>query len=158
MRDETLVTGHRPGDNPIPHFNSNTAGAVIIGLVTIGADSSFGSGPFAYAGLSIASSGSFFSFGMISCRQDLPANEGGASQRDDMSLLSSAMSAVAWRRCSAGGGSAKRGGGAQRGGDSAVAAARRLRWWRQRDSATSTAAWRRQRQWQQCKAQWQGTA
>ena len=87
MRDETLVTGHRPGGNPTPQFNPNTAGVIIIGSVMIGADSSFGSGPFAYAGSSIASSGSFFSFGTISCCQDLPANEGGASQRDDMSSL-----------------------------------------------------------------------
>ncbi len=87
MIDETLVTGHGPGGNPIPQFYPNTAGVVIIGSVMIGADSSFGSGPFAYAGSSIASSGSFFSSGTISCRQDSPANEGGASQRDDMSSL-----------------------------------------------------------------------
>ena len=69
MRDETLVNGHGPGGNPIPQFNPNTAGAVIIGSVTIGADSSFGSGSFAYAGSLIASFGLFFfSFGMISCR------------------------------------------------------------------------------------------
>ncbi len=42
------------------------SGVVIIGLVTIGGDSSFGSAPFAYAGSSIASFGSFFSFGTIS--------------------------------------------------------------------------------------------
>ncbi len=72
MRNETLVTGHGPGGNPIPQFNPNTAGVVIIGSVTIGADSSFGSGPFAYTGSSIASSGSLFSFGTISCRQDHP--------------------------------------------------------------------------------------
>ncbi len=90
MTDETLVTGHGPGGNPIPQFNPNTAGVVIIGSVTIGADSSIGSGPFAYGGSSIASSGSFFSFGTISCHQDSPANEGGASQRDNMSSLSSA--------------------------------------------------------------------
>ena len=42
------------------------------------------------------------------------------------------------------GGSAKHGGGAQRDGGSAVAAAQRLRRWRQRDSAMSAAAWRRQ--------------
>ena len=96
MRDETLVTGHGPGGNPIPQFNPNTAGVVIIGSVTIGADSSFGSGPFAYAGLSIASS--------RSCCQDSPANKGGASQRDDMSSLSSVTPAVAWRRRGAGGG------------------------------------------------------
>ena len=82
----SLVTG-RAGGNPIPQFNPNTAGKVIIGLVTIGADSSFGWGPFAYAGLLIASSGSFFSFGTISCRQDSPTNKRGDSQRDDMSLL-----------------------------------------------------------------------
>ena len=73
MRDETLVTGHGPGGNPIPQFNPNTAGVVIIGSVTIEADSSFGLGPFAYVGWLIASSGSFFSFGTISCRQDSPA-------------------------------------------------------------------------------------
>jgi hypothetical protein len=95
MRDETLVTGHGPGGNPIPQFNPNTAGVVIIGLVTIGAISSFRLGPFAYAGSSIASSGSFFLFGMISCRQDLPANKGGALQRDNMSSLSSATLPVA---------------------------------------------------------------
>ena len=44
---------------------------------------------------------------------------------------------------SGGGGSAKRGGGAQRAGSSAVAAARMLWRWRQRDSVTSAAAWRR---------------
>ncbi len=106
MRDETLVTDHGPGGNPIPQFNPNTVRVVIIGSTTIGADSSFGLGPFTYVGSSIASSGSFVSFGTISCRQDLPANQGGASQRDDMSLLSSATSAVAWRRHGAGGGSA----------------------------------------------------
>ncbi len=66
MRDETLVTGHGPGGNFIPQFNPNTTGVVIIGLVTIGADSSFGLAPFAYAGSSIASFGSFFLFGTIS--------------------------------------------------------------------------------------------
>jgi hypothetical protein len=158
MRDKTLVTGHGPEGNPIPQFNPNTAGVVIIGSVTIGADSSFGSGPFAYAGSSIASSGSFFLFDRISCRQDLPANKGGTLQRDDMSLLSSATLAVAWQRRGAGGGSAKRGGGAQCNGGSAVAAAQRLRRWRQHDSATSAAAWRRQRRWQQRKAWRRGTA
>ncbi len=83
----SLVTG-RAGGSPIPQFNLNTAGVVIIDSMTIGADSSFGLGPFAYAGSLIVSSGSFFSFGTISCRQDLPANEGGASQRDNMSSLS----------------------------------------------------------------------
>jgi hypothetical protein len=78
MRDETLVTGHGLGGSPIPQFNPNTVGVVIIGLMTIGADSSFGLGPFAYAGSLIASSGSFFLFGTISCCQDSPANEGGA--------------------------------------------------------------------------------
>ncbi len=92
MRDETLVTGHGPGGDFIPQFNPNTAGVVITGSVMIGADSSFGSGPFAYAGSLIASSGSFFSFGTISCHQDLPANEGGTSQRDNMSLLLSRRS------------------------------------------------------------------
>jgi hypothetical protein len=60
LRDETLVTGHKPGGNPILQFNRNTARVVIIGLVTIGADSFFGLGPFAYAGSLIVSSGSFF--------------------------------------------------------------------------------------------------
>ena len=54
-------------------------------------------------------------------------------------------SAAAWQRCGgsviSGSGSAKHGGGAQRDGGSAVAAAWRLRQWRQRDSATSAAAW-----------------
>ena len=87
MRDETLVTGHGPEGNATPQFNPNTVGVVIIGSVMIGANSSFGSGPFTYAGSSIASSGSFFSFGTISCHQDSPANKGGASQRADMSSL-----------------------------------------------------------------------
>ncbi len=158
MRDETLVTGHGPGGNPIPQFNPNTAGVIVISSVTIGADSSFGLGTFAYAGPSIASSGSFFSFRTISCCQDSFANEGGASQRDDMNSLSSATSVVAWRRRGAGGGSAKHGGGAQRNGGSPVAAAWRLRRWRQRNRVTSAAAWRRQRQWQQRKPRRQGTA
>jgi hypothetical protein len=50
---------------------------------------------------------------------------------------------LAWRGRGGGGGSAKHDGGAQRDGGSAVAAAWRLRWWRQRDKATSAAAWRR---------------
>ena len=92
FRDYRFIAVFGPEGNPIPQFNPNTAGAVIIGSVTIGADSSFGSGLFAYAGSSIASSRSFFSLGTISRRQDSPANEGGASQRDDMSSLSSRRS------------------------------------------------------------------
>jgi hypothetical protein len=42
--------------------------------------------------------------------------------------------------------------GAQRDGGSAVAAKQRLRQWRQRDSATSAAAWWHQR-WRQREAQ-----
>ena len=81
--------------------------------MTIGANISFGLGPFAYAGSLIASSGLFFSFCTISCHQDSPANKGGASQWDNMSLLSSATLAVAWRQRSAGGGSTKCSGGAR---------------------------------------------
>ena len=92
FRDYRFIAVFGPEGNPIPQFNPNTAGAVIIGSVTIGADSSFGSGLFAYAGSSIASSRSFFSLGTMSRRQDSPANEGGASQRDDMSSLSSRRS------------------------------------------------------------------
>jgi len=92
FRDYRFIAVFGPEGNPIPQFNPNTAGAVIIGSVTIGADSSFGSGLFAYAGSSIASSRSFFSLGTMSRRQDSPANEGGASQMDDMSSLSSRRS------------------------------------------------------------------
>ena len=120
-----LLISIPPGGNPIPQFNPNTAGVVIIGSVMIGADSSFGLGPFAYVGSSNTSSGLFFLFGTISCHQDSPANKGGALQRDDMSLLSSTMPAVAWWRRGGGGGSTKRGGVEQRDGGSTVAAGRR---------------------------------
>ncbi len=83
-----------PEGTPIPQFNPNTAGAVIIGSVTIGAGSSLGSGPFADVGSSSIMSRSFFSLGTtMSRRRGGPiGSEGGISSRDDVSSLSSRRS------------------------------------------------------------------
>jgi hypothetical protein len=87
FRDYRFVAVFGPEGKPIPQFNPNTAGAVVIGSVTIGAaNSSFGSGPFAATGSS-SMTRSFFSLGTIS-----PKSEGGISSKDDMSSLSSRRS------------------------------------------------------------------
>lgn len=94
FRDYRFVAVFASDGKPIPQFNPNTAGAVVIGNVTIGgASSSLGSGPFIpNTGSSSNKSRSFFSLGTISRRNESPTSEGGISSKDDMSSLSSRRS------------------------------------------------------------------
>ncbi len=90
FRDYRFVNVFDPEGQPIPQFNPNTAAAVVIGSVTIGAaSSSYSSGPFAHSGSRSYSSRShsFFSFGKKYRRG--VGTSSGASSKDDMSSLSS---------------------------------------------------------------------
>lgn len=77
FRDYRFISCFNPDGAPIPQFDPNTAGAVVIGSVTIGGDSSFSSGPF--GSQASARSQSFLSVGKISRRQDSPKSESGMS-------------------------------------------------------------------------------
>lgn len=87
FRDYRFVNVFGPEGTPIPQFNPNTAGAVVIGSVTIGGSSSYSSGPFANTSYS-AKSRSFFSIGKLSHRKE-PTSESSISSKDGMSTLSS---------------------------------------------------------------------
>ncbi|KAL7553349.1 hypothetical protein ACHAWF_016625 [Thalassiosira exigua] len=86
FRDPRFVSVFGPEGEPIPQFNPNTAGAVVIGSVTIGGDSSFSSGLFANTPSQSSRSQSFLALGKISKPKD---HEGAASAKDDLSSLSS---------------------------------------------------------------------
>ena len=85
FRDYRFVSVFGPGGTPIPQFNPNTAGAVVIGSVTIGASSSYSSGPFDNGSRSYASSKSRSFF--TPRRHKSPKSD--SSSKDDMSSLSS---------------------------------------------------------------------
>jgi len=91
FRDYRFVNVFGPEGNPIPQFNPNTAGAVVIGSVTIGAgSSSYSSGPFTPTGSYSGKSRSLFALGKIaSRRKNLPMSDAGISSKDDMSSISS---------------------------------------------------------------------
>ena len=90
FRDYRFVSVFSPQGTPIPQFNPNNAGAVVIGSVTIGGGSSYSSGFVNTSGSRSYSSKapSFFSIGKVS-RRHHTKSESGASSKDDMSSLSS---------------------------------------------------------------------
>lgn len=95
-RDYRFVNVFGPRGTPIPQFNPNTAGAVVIGSVTIRASSSYSSGQFGNSGSSqvrSAKSPSLFMRRKRSHhRHDAPKSDSGFSSRDDLSSISSRRS------------------------------------------------------------------
>ena len=98
FRDFRFVNVYGPDGSSISQFNPNTAGAVVIGSVTIGASSSTCSSHYAKHGESFSSakSRSFFSVGQGSRQVQLTKQkmagsdvESGISSKDDVSSLSS---------------------------------------------------------------------
>ncbi|KAL9184095.1 LOW QUALITY PROTEIN: hypothetical protein ACHAXT_002181 [Thalassiosira profunda] len=99
FRDYRFVSVYGPGGNAIPQFNPNTAGAVVIGSVTIGGSSSISSGPFGCAGSRASTrSRSFFTLGKMSWSKGSPGRS--ASSKDDMSSISSSRSSLPRHRAS----------------------------------------------------------
>ncbi len=94
-RDYRFVNVFGPQGTPIPQFNPNTAGAVVIGSVTIRASSSYSSGPFGNSSSSqVRSTKSpiFTRRKRSHDRHDAPKSDSGISSRDDVSSISSRKS------------------------------------------------------------------
>jgi hypothetical protein len=92
-RDYRFVNVFGPRGTPIPQFNPNTAGAVVIGSVTIRASSSISSGPFVNSGSHSTKSQSMFTRRKRSHRRHAaPESDSGVSSRDDVSSMSSRRS------------------------------------------------------------------
>ena len=95
-RDYRFVNVFGPRGTPIPQFNPNTAGAVVIGSVTIRASSSYSSGPYGNSGSSqVRSTKSPLIFTRrkrFHHRHDAPKSDSGISSRDDVSSISSRKS------------------------------------------------------------------
>lgn len=92
-RDYRFVNVFGPQGTPIPQFNPSTAGAVVIGSVTIRASSSYSSGPFDNSVSSQVHSRSIFRRRKRAQHRQSPSKSGsGISSRDDLSSISSRKS------------------------------------------------------------------